>query len=466
MACTPTPTQTLYEVLTTTSVSTSFTDITSTIPADISTVLSTFCASSTVDANDTDSVTTCLSTGSVEVVTTLRDEEITTIPSQVVFSIPVIFSEPTATLFSTCSTDGVTSPPPPSDTPTSQTSQTSQTLSPPPSASVIVSQVSSTLPGGSVVVTLVTSTSTMPPAVSTVPTSLGSGGSDSNNNNADNNNIKDVLGPAIGGAVGGFLGLIALVMLVWFIWRRRDSIRALYAKEPTSKTEPAFYERWGHHDKPSSPPPELEPRPYQYGLVGRRPGSPSRTSSPSTSPPPTRPQSLAFTGVSHSPGPYTTGYPYNPPTPNSASGLAPSPSPYSPYFPQQPPSPAANGLLTPSARPHTPVWPESSAPTAVTPLPQSPQPPPAPSFHRQSDSMTSVGTAVSYPFPVLPPVRREERDERRHSEDESSVSERDRRPFRLSLTLANWNPETDGELFPRASSDDGRPEHGDAGQGG
>ena len=35
-----------------------------------------------------------------------------------------------------------------------------------------------------------------------------------------------------------------------------------------------------------------------------------------------------------------------------------------------------------------------------------------------------------------------------------------RRPTRMSLTLANWNPETDGELFPRASEDEGAPEGG------
>ncbi len=404
------------------------------------------------------------------------------------FSVPVILSEPTSTLFSTCPPDsGISHPPPPPPPPsssssTSQTSQTSQALSSQLSASVIVSQVSSTLAGGSVVVTLVTSTSTMPPAVSTASTP-GGGGSGSNNNNANHDNIREVLGPAIGGAVGGFVGLIALAMLIWFIWyvmpksrspcdcsqlsrRKRDSIRAMYAKEQTPKIEPAFYERWGHHDRAASPPLDAEPKPYQYGLVGRRPGSASRTSSPSTSPPPTRPQSLAFTGVSHSPGPYSTGYPYNPPTPNSASGLAPGPSPYSPYFPQQPPSPAANGLLAPSAPPHPPVWSGPTTSAAVTPSPHTPQSPealPSPAFHRQSDSMTSVGTAVSYPFPVLPPERREERDERRHSEDESSVSERAQRPFRLSLTLANWNPETDGELFPRASTDDGRPEHENAG---
>ncbi len=405
------------------------------------------------------------------------------------FSVPVTLSEPTSTLFSTCPPDSGTSPPPPPPPPpsssssTSQTSQTSQALTSQLSASVIVSQVSSTLAGGSVVVTLVTSTSTMPPAVSTASTPAG-GGSGSNNNNADHDSIRDVLGPAIGGAVGGFVGLIALAMLIWFIWyvvcksrspcdcsqfsrRKRDSIRAMYAKEPTPKIEPAFYERWGRHDRTASPPLDAEPKPYQYGLVGRRPGSPSRTSSPSTSPPPTRPQSLAFTGVSHSPGPYSTGYPYNPPTPNSASGLAPNPSPYSPYFPQQASSPAANDFLTPGARPHTPVWSGPTTSAAVSPSPHTPQSSeaqPSPAFHRQSDSMTSVGTAVSYPFPVLPPERREERDERRHSEDESSVSERAQRPFRLSLTLANWNPETDGELFPRASTDDGRPEHEDAGQ--
>lgn len=329
------------------------------------------------------------------------------------------------------------------------------------------------------VVTLVTYTSTMPPTWSTVPTSMGGGGSGSGNSKGNHTSIRDDLGAVIGGAVGGFFGLIALVMLVWFIWyvipgllkcayslyarRKRDSVRALYAKEDLPKDESAFYQRWSQHHTPSSPPPGAEPKPYEYGLVGRKAGTPSRASSPSTSPPPTRPQSMAFTGPALSPGPYTTGYPYNPPTPNSASGLAPSPSPYSPYFPQPPPSPSPNGFLTPSARPHTPVWSGSSTPAAAASSPPTPQPSreqPSPSFHRQSDSVTSIGTAVSYPFPVIPPVRTEEQD-RRDGDDQSSISQR--RPYRLSLTLANWNPETDGELFPRASSDDGRPSAGDGG---
>ncbi|RPD57890.1 hypothetical protein L226DRAFT_575914 [Lentinus tigrinus ALCF2SS1-7] len=383
-------------------------------------------------------------------VTPPSDEAITVIQSQIVYSFPVIFSQPTATLFSTCPPDSGTSvpPPPPPNISTSQPSP-SQPSPSQSSTSLFVSQVSSTLPGGSVVVASVTFTSTMPPTFSTVPTSLG--GESSGGSNSGHGNVKDALGAIIGGAVGGFFGLIALATFTWFIWRKRDSIRALYAKEQDTKVEPTFYHRWSQ--PPSrSPPPDAEPKPYEYGLVGRP---------PSTSPPPTRPQSLAFTGLSLSPSPYSTGYPYNPPTPNSARGLSPSPSPYSPYFPQHPPSPSPKALTVPDARPHTPVRPDSTTPatsSSQSPPPQSQsdsqqeQEQPAPSFHRQSDSLTSVGTAVSYPFPVLQPVQRGGGNE----DDDSSVSARHRQPFRLSLTLANWNPSTDGELFTRASSDNGR----------
>ena len=71
MACTPTPTQTLFDVVTTSTVSTSTSEVVTTIPAEISTFLSTFCGSSTVDANGT---TSCLSTQTTEVLTTIQSE--------------------------------------------------------------------------------------------------------------------------------------------------------------------------------------------------------------------------------------------------------------------------------------------------------------------------------------------------------------------------------------------------------
>ena len=71
MACTPTPTQTLYEVLTTTTESTTFTEIVSTIPPDLTTLLTTVCLSSTIDP---DGNTTCLASSTREVISTIQGE--------------------------------------------------------------------------------------------------------------------------------------------------------------------------------------------------------------------------------------------------------------------------------------------------------------------------------------------------------------------------------------------------------
>lgn len=241
----------------------------------------------------------------------------------------------------------------------------------------------------------------------------------------------------------------------------------MYPKDQFPNWEPSVYPSWSRREKTNGPPPE--PQPYQYGRVGRQPGSPSRESSPSPSPAPTRPQSLAFTALS--PTPYSPSFPVGPVTPNS--GLVPSP--YTPNFPSQPPTPGANANAFHASPPYTPVrsvtpvppsrpvstppQPVSSPPApAATISPASPPPAPVtvtppvhPVSHHSSVSVASVGTAVSYPYPVFPP---RPSDDNNVADDEgSSVSER--RPTRMSLTLANWNPETDGELYSRASLDEG-----------
>ena len=130
----------------------------------------------------------------------LSDEEVTTIPSQVVFEVTVTESEPTSTLFSLCPTDnpsGISSPP-------IITSSGSVVLS--------ASQASSTFPNGSVAVSWVTYTSTLPPTWVTAPPPTN--GPDGNGSS----NAPDDLGPIIGGALGGFVGFTVLAVLAWFIW--------------------------------------------------------------------------------------------------------------------------------------------------------------------------------------------------------------------------------------------------------
>ena len=188
-----------------------------------------------------------------------------------------------------------------------------------------------------------------------------------------------------------------------------------------------------------------EPKPYQYGIVGRKEQetTPSRRSSPNVSPAPTRPQSLAHTslslGAGPGPGPYTTGSP-----PHSVT-LSPAP-----YIPEH--------ILAFSSQPPTPNAQQQHAVSlyaAIPPASASLSPPPAGTAsalaprHRPSDSVVSVGTAVSYPYQVPVPVvdREPHDDQNREDEGEGATGAVDpRRPMRMSLKLANWNPETDGEL--------------------
>ncbi|KAI1790328.1 hypothetical protein LXA43DRAFT_510496 [Ganoderma leucocontextum] len=330
-----------------------------------------------------------------------------TTDSQIVLQIPVTTSLPTSTLFSTCPTPPPTSPASP----------------PPSSASIIVSSATSTFPNGSVIVTLITSTSTIIPTWALIPTEPAG--------DHTSGDVRANLGIIIGSTLGGFLGLLVIALIGWSIWRKRNSIRALHLRDQMwSNDRSALYEHRKNID--SSIIDGQEPKPYQYGIVGRREQetTPSRRSSPNVSPAPTRPQSLAHTGLSPVPGPYTPG------SPPYSAGL--SPAPYTPdifTFPSQPPTPNAQHTASPySAVPPSPG--SLSPPTGILSAPT----------HRPSDSVASISTAVSYPYQVpVPVVDREPHNDREDIEG-AGPAESSRRPKRMSLTLANWNPETDGEL--------------------
>ncbi|KAI0669547.1 hypothetical protein C8Q78DRAFT_1070664 [Trametes maxima] len=342
--------------------------------------------------------------------------EVDTVQAPVLLTVPVTKSRPTATLFASYEPSAPPSPPPspppppPSPPPTVNPTYPSGTViisisTPPPS--VFVSEVSSTGYDGSVFTTYLTFTSTLAPTPVFLPAPSTTGDNNNTNDNHSHSASNDI-GPIVGGVLGGFFGLIGVVALGWFIWRKKESWQDRYAGPPRQEYEPALYSPRQRRPK-SSPPPGLEPKPYEYGIVGP-------CSSPSTSPPPTRPQSFTALSAMNA---YASPMPgHNPSTPN----LLHTTSPVAP------------------ARPITPMTPLS---------------PPYFGNHGHSGSEASVGTAVSYPFPVLPPTPRNEASRDSVGELES-VSER--RTTRLSLTLANWNPETDGELFARASSDDGRAE--------
>ncbi|KAI8978349.1 hypothetical protein BD414DRAFT_152250 [Trametes punicea] len=364
--------------------------------------------------------------------------EMDTVQVPIVLTIPITASQPTATLFAPCPTNSTVTDgsshslaSSPSSSSYAQATYPSGPVyvsisTPPPS--VIVSEVSSTLPDGSVFVSYMTFTSTLPPTPVFIPTSLAGG---NNETYYHHSAPEDDVAPIVGGVLGGFFGLIGTVALLWFIWRKRQTLRERYAGPPFPEYEPTLYSPRSRRAKGSSPPPGLEPKPYEYGLVGRPPSTPS--SSPGTSSPPTRPQSFSALSAMTA---------YTPPA------LSPQPQQH----------PQANSSTPNLLHTTSPV----SPPRPVTPM--TPLGPPYFGHPRPSGSEASVGTAVSYPFPVLPSMPREEQS-RASLDEDGSASER--RQVRLSLTLANWNPETDGELFARASSDGGRPGNvGDRGESG
>ncbi|KAF8623332.1 hypothetical protein AX15_006409 [Amanita polypyramis BW_CC] len=136
-----------------------------------------------------------------------------------------------------------------------------------PIASTVTSLSSSTGSDGSVVVTQVTQTLTLTPSLT--ETTPGPTADQHNNNNriASSN-----LAPIIGGSVGGFVGLVGIVFLVWFLLKRRTNWDDIFEKEDAILGT-AF-------PKPKrDPPPDPKPKPYEYGLVGQT------TAAPHMSPP-------------------------------------------------------------------------------------------------------------------------------------------------------------------------------------
>lgn len=164
------------------------------------------------------------------------------------------------------------------------------------------------------------------------------------------------------------------------------------------------------------------PQPYQYGVVGR-PRSQMSTSLSTSSP--------------HSPGP----------TRSRSHSPGPSVLTYS-----RPPSTVMNAMVTPSPTPgaaggiNTPISPGPSLAPSSGSRPSTPgYPPQLQQYH------TEWQQRVSWP-------------QMSHTEDGQGADPRrspvlrprsERRPSRLSLTLANWNPDTDGVLGEL--DDGGRP---------
>ncbi|KAI0053952.1 hypothetical protein FA95DRAFT_1600465 [Auriscalpium vulgare] len=278
MACNPSPTETLYETLTSTTTVIFFTESVETLAPTPSTVISVSCLSSVSDVCAASTTTT----------------EVTSIPGAVtVVQVPVtqvnVIAQaiPTATLFASC-TSASSLPP---STVASSTSPSSPTPSPPDSLSasgfipttttppptVVTQQTATTLDNGLVSSVGVTFTSqpsaslvyltSSPPAShpSVVSQQTGPSGN---------------LAPILGGVVGGFVFLIALVLLIWIIYRRSLRRRHFEDEDSPSYSYPVTRDRDRRREL------ELanEPKPYEYGLVGHSSSYASVLTPPSTPP--------------------------------------------------------------------------------------------------------------------------------------------------------------------------------------
>lgn len=169
----------------------------------------------------------------------------------------------------------------------------------------------------------------------------------------------------------------------------------------------------GRMSRQPTPIPQPEPKPYQYGQVGRPPSQMSWASSPPSSPPPTSaPTAPESSHHSHN---QSLSVLTNCTPPPSAYGHAASPG-------------LGSGAWTPPPGVSTALTPGLSIPSSSRP--------PTPGT---GASLTHQHGRQSWP-------RIGGSDD---SHDEFGVMLNrplsERRPSRLSLTLANWNPETDHE---------------------
>ncbi|GBE80789.1 predicted protein [Sparassis crispa] len=275
------------------------------------------------------------------------------------------------------------------------------------------SSFTTTLPNSSVVVVLTTvSSGASSTATSQAAHSQGS--------------VNSALGPLLGGLLGGFFGLMVIGILLWCTWRRRHDICG--GRQPVDPT-PAFPETdpkipehldrrssrfssqfSGYRSPRRSSTPAPEPLPYQYGALGRPKSVGSTTSLPGAQSPPHSPSQ------SHS---------------RPTSSTTPPPSAYLPNASVGTP-PGIATALTPGP---------SMASSLRSSTPASWYPPSLQQYQQQRQQ-----GRVSWP--------------RMAGEEEERVSpvlrpRSERRPSRLSLTLANWNPETDENVMEREETDVG-----------
>ncbi|OCB88006.1 hypothetical protein A7U60_g4791 [Sanghuangporus baumii] len=292
MSCVSTPTATQFETITSTSVSTSFSESITTLPDTTSTDFITSCLSSadiTLSGSSSVGIGTCVSS-TVITSTTVIDGGVST--TQVPFEITNSFTStvPTNTLFAQCtddttsdttpsttsSTTSLTTSPTTSPTVSTEFSQTSTTVVVTPTTTLTSSQ-DTTLSDGQTTQIVVTLTSLLPPTSSVLSSSVPVATTQANDNDGGS---SSTLGPIIGGTLGGFAGLLLIVGAIWFFRRRRTNWDDIFEKdyEEYSGNKPLTPGRARMLDLEDEPvrPAEAntEPKPYIYGLVGSKTANP------------------------------------------------------------------------------------------------------------------------------------------------------------------------------------------------
>lgn len=284
MSCTPSATATEYATITTFTTSTSLSQSVVNNQDTLTTIVQQTCvATGTLSGSNS---TGCLSSAAVTQVNTIGGGAVTTqVP--IIVTVPVTQTQPTNTLFATCS-DGST----PSQTTShgSTTSQTSSSSTPSPvttsvlvvttpAPSIITQSSSTTLSNGDVVATVVTTTSTLPASSVYVPSVISSPTVTSTQSGSGSGTD---IAPIVGGVLGGFVGLIAIVSVLWYLCRRRRSWDDIFDREAIEDEEfdtPVAVRR--DRDR-SMLDLGAEPKPYQYGLVGHVTPPPGSSSPPSS----------------------------------------------------------------------------------------------------------------------------------------------------------------------------------------
>ncbi|KIK37932.1 hypothetical protein CY34DRAFT_25830 [Suillus luteus UH-Slu-Lm8-n1] len=282
MSCTPSATATEYTTITTFTTSTSLSQSVGNNQAVTTTVQETCIATGTLSGSNS---TGCISSTAVTQVNTIEGLVTTQVP--VIVTVPVTQTQPTNTLFASCS-DGSTPSQTTSPSTTTHTSSsspspvtTSVLVETTPAPSIITQSSSTTLSNGDVIATVITTTSTLPASSVYVPSVISSPSVTSTQSGGGGGSGTDVA-PIVGGVVGGFVGLVVIVSVLWYLCRRRRSWDDIFEREALGDSEfdsPVAVRRDRDRARLDL---GAEPKPYQYGLVGRVTPPPGSGSPPST----------------------------------------------------------------------------------------------------------------------------------------------------------------------------------------